>query len=117
MTRDPSVTVLHMTCMYDSPRVSRFFFWPFVYLQVYCNILENNEYGGIKVMVEGNQICQNTIKGHGDKVLFFPTFFLAEPTVPIPPMYPHHAYDMVLASLSGLCYRTGINSPFVLVRN
>lgn len=38
------------------------------FLQVYCNILEDNEYGGIKVMVEGNQICQNTISGKGDKV-------------------------------------------------
>lgn len=32
-------------------------------LQVYCNILENNEFAGVKVMTEPNQICQNTITG------------------------------------------------------
>ena len=37
-------------------------------LQVYCNILENNEYGGIKIMAEPQQICQNTITGPGVKV-------------------------------------------------
>lgn len=36
--------------------------------QVYCNILKGNEYGGVKVMVGGNQICQNTVTGKGDKV-------------------------------------------------
>lgn len=36
--------------------------------QVYCNILENNENGGIKIMTEPHQICQNTISGDGDNV-------------------------------------------------
>lgn len=36
--------------------------------QVYCNILENNDYAGIKVMTEPHQICQNTITGSGAKV-------------------------------------------------
>lgn len=58
--------------------------------KVYCNLLENNEFGGIKIMTEPHQICQNTISGNGDKVracvrvclfvclfcLFFFCFFL-----------------------------------------
>ncbi|CAN0114622.1 unnamed protein product [Ectocarpus sp. 13 AM-2016] len=31
--------------------------------KVYCNILENNEYAGVKVMTEPNEICQNTVSG------------------------------------------------------
>lgn len=34
---------------------------------MYCNILENNEYAGVKVMTFPNQICQNVIRGTGDK--------------------------------------------------
>lgn len=54
--------------------------------QVYCNILEDNEYGGIKVMTEPHQICQNTITGKGDKVrrrvliLFATSMEVAMPT-------------------------------------
>lgn len=36
--------------------------------KVYCNILENNENGGIKIMTEPHEICQNTISGKGDDV-------------------------------------------------
>ena len=36
--------------------------------QVCCNILENNEYGGVKIMAEPQQICQNTITGPSVKV-------------------------------------------------
>lgn len=42
--------------------------YPTPALQVYCNILEDNEYCGIKVMVEGSKICQNIISGKGHKV-------------------------------------------------
>ena len=37
-------------------------------LQVYCNILENNKFAGIKVMTEPHQIYQNTISSPGNKV-------------------------------------------------
>ncbi|CAM9734378.1 unnamed protein product, partial [Laminaria digitata] len=36
--------------------------------QVYCNILEDNEYAGIKIMAQPQQICQNTITGPGRKM-------------------------------------------------
>eukprot|EP00752_Nemacystus_decipiens_P012997 g11499.t2 len=37
------------------------------YNKVYCNTLKDNKLGGIRVNVEGNQICQNTITGKGDE--------------------------------------------------
>eukprot|EP00904_Undaria_pinnatifida_P009226 jgi/Undpi1/5433/HiC_scaffold_2.g00712.m1 len=39
--------------------------------QVYCNILTNNEYGGIKIMTEPHQIRQNTITKPGHKYKMF----------------------------------------------
>lgn len=60
MTRLPSTLPLSLKISRPPPHATPS---PCPLLQVYCNILENNEYAGVKVMTEPNEICQNTISG------------------------------------------------------